>query len=248
MLRRMSPLWMVVLLWLWACPSWAQVVIEDASSSSGNFADTLTFSHVSQGSNRYLLCAVQWTAGTPETVSSVTFNGTALSSIDKVGGTAGFPTVELFGLVAPASTTADVVVTMSEAVDFVLIAGCVTFSGVNQTTPTSGYLEQTGTISPDAQPSLTVTSATNDFVLNALCTDGDASGTVGSGQTSQWSAGGSSSAGHASTEAGASSVVMDYSALASFTEYAHAAINIKQATGGGGEATPRNLMLMGVGQ
>lgn len=217
---------------------WAAVAIEDTSSSSASFADTLTFSHVSQGANRYLVCAVQWTADsvTPETVSSVTFNGSALTSIDKIGGTAGFPTVELLGLVAPASTTANVVVTLSAAVDFVLTAGCVTFSGVDQTTPNSGYQEQTGTVSPDGQPSLTVTSATDDYVLNALCTDGDSAVTVGAGQASAWINGGSSaSAGSASTKAGATSVVMSYGDLANFTEYAHSALNIKASSGSGAE-------------
>lgn len=238
----MRRLWLLVSLLLFASPVWAAVAVEDASSANAAFADSLTFAHVSQGSDRYLLCAVHWTAAspTPETVSSVTFNGTSLTSIEKVGGTAGFPTVELFALVAPAVTTANVVVTMSVAVTFQLIAGCVTFSGVNQSTPTSGYLEQTGTISPDGQPSLTVTSATDDMVLNALTTDGDGSVTVGGGQTTQWiNLGSSAAAGHGSTEPGASSVTMSYSELASFTEYAHAAINIQQATGGGGpDVTP----------
>ena len=99
-----------------------------AISSGGN--STETFSHtVSAGSNRLLLVGTSNDLSTAHVVSSVAFNGVALTNIISSGDSNKL--VELWGLVAPVVQTANIVITYDGAVKGGSWA--ITYSGIDQT-------------------------------------------------------------------------------------------------------------------
>lgn len=90
----------------------ADITRDTPSSAAGDFVDTLTWTHtVGSGSDRYLIVAVALKDNTA--VSGVTFNGTALTLIGARfnGQKAG---AEMWGTIAPATGTFNVVVAMSK--------------------------------------------------------------------------------------------------------------------------------------
>jgi len=120
---------------------------------------------------------------------------------------AGF--VQMFYLKAPASGTHAVQVTLNGGTAD-LEGGSVSFTGVDQTTPVRNIATTSGS---GTTPSVSVTSAPGDLVVDAMVTGCD--GGITSSQTVRWlrqancdSAGGN---GAQSTAAGAASVTMGYS-------------------------------------
>ena len=112
-------------------------------TGTANNTNIITLSYTTgSGNNRLLLVGVSFSATTAMTVSSVTFGGTALTSV----GTSNNGTtrrVAIYRLTAPAaSTTADVVVNFSGAV--YAVASAVSFAGVNQCNPLGAFLGATG--------------------------------------------------------------------------------------------------------
>jgi hypothetical protein len=219
------------------------VAYESAAADGSAFSETATVSITPSGSDRILIASVGWgTDSTGKTVSSVVFNGsenfTRIGGIDSSTGTD--IAVDLWYLLNPTATTANVVATISAAPSAGTVLGVMAFSGAGGV---SGLQTTEGIVSPDGQPSVTVTSAVGDMVIDALvCED---SGLIpGADQTERYEhveVGATTLAG--STEAGASSVTMSYSDVGTFNKYVYAAVNITAAV-----AAPTNVYVPGTSQ
>jgi hypothetical protein len=187
------------------------VAIDVASSSpTTNSVATKSWSHTVSGSNRLLLVMVQWNQpNNSETVSSVTYGGTALTQVGSnvvAGGSGLDRCTALFRLTAPATGTANIVVTMSAACTF--FAGAVSFTGVDQTTPLG--TPQTATTTTAATLSTTTSSAASNLVFSAATIRTTGSITVPA--TSEWNVLiGTNNRYGGSVQPGAASVTTTYS-------------------------------------
>lgn len=178
---------LVCLLFLAAVSSRAQAQIAfDASSSANTGAvdqTSLTWSHtVGAGSNRILVVGVSIRNSAGQTVSSVTYAGVGLTFIGaQSNGTNS--RIEMWRLLAPATGTNSIVVTMSAGAHFV--GGAASFTGVDQTTPLGTFVSATGNTST---PTVNASSATGEVVIDTLAMRGSADTitSVGAGQTQRW--------------------------------------------------------------
>lgn len=195
----------------------------DAVASTNGDGSSFTFSHTCTGSELYLIVGVSLLVSVGRSVTGVTYNTVALGSLgeNSISSTYG---VSLWGLKAPATGAHNVVVSTGGPPDSVA-CGSLSFTGVDQTTPTSNFTTATGT---SANPAVTVSSAVNDFVV-AVCIDaGSTSLTVD--QTLRWNLilGTDTPRGGGATAAGASSVTTTFTG--SNTSWACSGINIKSST------------------
>ncbi|MGE3820138.1 MAG: hypothetical protein AB7I30_12015, partial [Isosphaeraceae bacterium] len=159
-------------------------------------------------------------------MSSETYGGTPLTQAGFKSEGTGKVRSELWYLTAPVVGTANVVVTMAESVSFV--AGSTVFSNVAQTSPFSTVT--TGADKPD--PSITVTSAVGELVIDAVADRSVDSEAVGTGQGLLWThKNGTSSSdawGGSSSRAGAASVTMSWSTAGSGAgEWAAVVVSLK---------------------
>ena len=137
------------------------VAVDKYNSTPANSGSSinLTLSGVT-GTNRYLLVAVSLgsaaTVNVPpltdfpvRNVNSVTSNGTALTRLGYSEYTTTTPIrarTEIWGLKAPPTGTNTIVVTLNGALDTYrhAVVGAISFTGVNQGTPTNTVASQTG--------------------------------------------------------------------------------------------------------
>ena len=179
------------------------VIAVDTVSSAQTNAATLTFAHTTgTGSNRLLLVGA---AASNRTVSSVTYNGIALTFVGGVSDTgAPQPRAEIWSLTNPPSGTFNVVVTLTGSAN--MVAGATTFTGINQTNPLGTLASATSTLSVNAS------SATNELVFDSAC--GSASMTPNASQTQRWNLQQGTIYGGASTKPGATSDTMSWAGSA----------------------------------
>ncbi|OLE54034.1 MAG: hypothetical protein AUG51_10460 [Acidobacteria bacterium 13_1_20CM_3_53_8] len=150
----------------------AQVVF-DSASSNGAFDNagvtSLSWSHtVGSGSNRLLIVGVSTFTNAPlpvMRVTGVTYGGTPLTRIATQLAPDNQSAIEMFQLVNPPSGTANVAVNLL-AVNYV-VGGSASFSNVNQTTPTRTPQTNSGT---GTSPTVTVTSAPSEIVIDTVGT------------------------------------------------------------------------------
>ena len=146
------------------------VAVDAESDVSGGNVSSLSWSHTTSGNNRLLIVSVGMARIEPLSVSGITYGGTPLTLIgvsDNTCCTPGRPRVEMWKLVAPATGTNTVVVTLSGTNDSV-IGAAVSYTGVNQTTPLGTFAAANNS---DATPSVTVTSAAGELVQDAMAWD-----------------------------------------------------------------------------
>ena len=217
----------------------AQIVVDTVSTGTRTVngaagAFTFSFSHTTTagGTNRLLVVGVSInaTANTNSTVTGITYGVQTLTRTLGSGGTAANPMrVEVWYLVAPATGTANVVVTGNKSGGNKLgvVAGAITFTGTYQASPIRTSGSNVGT-SNTAQ--MIVASSGGDVVLDTLAVVEGTSVTPGASQTSAWdtSSGGTGqdAAGTGSTSAGAASVTMT-EALSASTAWTLGAISIR---------------------
>lgn len=154
-------------------------VATSSSTSGSSSVATLTWNHVSSGTNRLLVVQVSTTS---TTVSGITFNGVALTQ--GVANTHGTIDNEQWYLVAPTVGTYPIVVTLESS--STITAGAETFNTVNQSVPIGVTQTATGT---STTPSLVLTTgADNSVVLDSLATNVlPIVYTPGAGQQVNWS-------------------------------------------------------------
>jgi hypothetical protein len=196
-----------------SAPPPAVIAVDNVSSTNSGSANasSLTWAHTVSGSNRYLVVGVSINNENSGTVSGVTYNGQALTSL----GTATNGTnarVEMWGMLAPPTGTHNVVVTLSTSQRFT--AGAVSFTGVHQTTPLGTLASNTGT---SLSASVAASSASGEVVVDVVAKkNSDSTLTVGADQTQRWnevttnSTTSNNVVGAASTEPGAASVTMSW--------------------------------------
>src|SRR5437870_5275012 len=181
----------------------------DAASAcaSGNSAG-FTWAHtVSSGNDRLLLVGLSLAPRQNQKVQSVTFNGQSLTRV-AFRNNSNESRAEVWQLVAPASGTHSIVVTMNAATAAETVCGATSWTGVDQSDPIGGVVEAKGT---SDQASVDVPTTGGDVVHDVLAVSGDVTATVGSGQTSHWNdavAAGVRGAG--SDEPGAGTVTMSW--------------------------------------
>ncbi len=190
-----------------------------SSATTGSVAaSTLTFSHtVNDGANGILIVEIASQHGSPaDPVASVTYGGQSLSQVGAANLFGNDETADIWYLLAPTVGTANIVVNVVSSCHFV--AGATDYFGVNQTAPFGALVTTTGNSST---PSVAVTSAAGQLVVDSLVTAGQAISIVptGPGQTQLWSqetgTAASDALGGASYQAGAASVTMSWSQSAS---------------------------------
>lgn len=165
-------------------PAAEAAITADAATSASTAAataTTLSWSHTVSGSDRILIVGVSVNGNTA--VSTVTFAGTALTNIASANQGSSV-SVSLWYLVNPAAGTGTVTVTTSGSARFV--AGAVSYTGVNQSSPLGTAVTDKGSAS---SASLTTTSVANDLVVDLLAHRGDLTTnpiTPGAGQTARW--------------------------------------------------------------
>jgi hypothetical protein len=181
-----------------------------SQSATTNSVSSKSWSHTVSGANRLLLVMVQWNQpSNSETVSSVTYGGTALTQVGSnviAGGSGLDRCTALFRLIAPATGTANIVVTMSAACTF--LAGGTSFTGVDQTTPLG--TPQTATTTTAATLQTTTSSAATNLVFAAATVR--TTGSLSVPGTSRWNVLiGTNNRYGGSVQAGAASVTTTYS-------------------------------------
>lgn len=185
------------------------VSVDNVSRLSGGQDTTYTFSHtVGSGSNRMLIVGVSLLdTGTGKEVGSVTYGGTSMTQITNLTGSG--IRIQIFRLMAPAEGTANIVVDIEGISANKAALGAISYFGVDQGTPTEN---QTSLSSEGTSSSISVTSETDDLVMDIVGTDKAIADTAaGPGQTRRWTAAAESGKEtSSSTESGASSVTMDW--------------------------------------
>ncbi|MFN2374958.1 MAG: hypothetical protein ABR538_00350, partial [Candidatus Binatia bacterium] len=184
---------------LWAVPSAHAAVGFNFASSTNSEADPFSFSHTTAGVDRLLTVCVA--VENNVAVSGITFNGVALTQFFSLN-SGGDLRVELWRLVNPPVATANVVVNMAEGKK--VVAGALSFTGVDQTTPID--IPAVSASNSATGPNVSVASAVDDMVADCLGTKKNptTAPTVGALQTSRWNREqGGSIRGTGSTEPGA---------------------------------------------
>ena len=162
----------------------------DASSyvvAPSKTATTASWSHtVGTGSNTLLAVGVSVENPSTQTnnVTSVTYGGTALTRIGTqslISGTS-FYLTEIWYLLSPASGTATITVNVNNSAS--IVAGAVSFTGVNLSNPTGTFISTTGN---GKSASVNAATVAGDMVLDTLTTTGGGRfANVGAGQTIRW--------------------------------------------------------------
>jgi uncharacterized repeat protein (TIGR01451 family) len=206
-------------------PATAQVAVDSESNNYGTLggfgATTLTISHTTgTGTNRLMLVGVSMNIanGNTAAVTSVTNGTTALTLLGAHNDAGGTRRVEMWYLLAPASGTATVTVTVNIPgfVNEGVAAGVMTFTGVDQTVPLGAFNSADGTASDctggtTGCSSLDVPGVVNGMIMDTLATSENQTVTINGPQTSEWndSSGNTSTTGvrgTGSTRTGAPSV------------------------------------------
>jgi hypothetical protein len=216
--------------WTQAAAGGGSVAIaHDADSYTSVVGGTtsLTWAHTCTGSNLILLVGIyDYTA---KSVTGVTYNGTALT----LGNQTDYVGAVCFNYYYYWDTSAhgavptgahNIVVSFTGTAN--LYAGGVSFTGVHQTTPFRGTFAANG--GNDQYPTVTISSATGDMVVDFAVVDGEGSAaTPGASQTQnfgvqayQYEA--------SSRKAGAASVTMSWTNGAS-NYWSTQAVSLKQA-------------------
>jgi hypothetical protein len=206
--------------------SWAQVLAVgtgDISTGTGN-GSSVSFSHDVSGSDRVLMVGVSMSNPGARTVSSITYDGQALSFVGSENNSNDKSRIEIWSLVAPNTGTNNLVVTLSGANGDGFVVGAMTFTGVDQDTPLGTFSSASG---HSAGGSTVVSSAAGELVFSTLNIQTTANDDLipGAGQTEHWDLHQNRADGGGSTAPGAASVTMSWSF--GKDEWALGAVSIK---------------------
>lgn len=182
----MKWLFFTLLLCLFASPCFAAVAYDASSSTNGSGLSSIGTTHTTSGSNRLLVCTLFLASGGgAATVTGVTYNGVALTNKGSVSPDS-TNYANMWFLVAPASGSNSWVFSLdSSANTDHVVAGCVSFTGANQTTPLG-----TAQTTYDIVTGLSVTVPTNglgyDVAYSAYGSAGCVTRTPGGSQTQRF--------------------------------------------------------------
>lgn len=162
--------------------AFAQVAFDAAAGGNtpNGGASSVTVALTTSGSNRFLKCGAATNGNSP----TATYAGVSMTCDTAV--TSGLVKVYDCALVAPTTGNNNFVFTPNG--DSVIAAGCISMTNVDQTTPQSARVTNTGTTSP-ATVNVTCSASGQMLVDIAGSQKNGASAstlTVGSGQTQRW--------------------------------------------------------------
>ncbi len=231
-----------VVLSLCAAPSWAALAIDSASSAGCGSCTSLSWSHTVSGTNRLLVVGPSG-YDTADSVTGATYNSVSMTVVPSSSTSNGNHTISQYGLIAP-STGANTVLVSATGPMTDLGAGAVSYTDAHQTTPFGTAVTATGT---STTPTVNVSSAADEIVVDALNILHNGTLTVGAGQTQRWQAiGGSGFIKYAgSTETGSATTTMSW-ANSTSQAWAISAVPVKPV--GAAAATVRLRTFVGVGQ
>lgn len=216
------------------------LAIDAVSSTSGNGAGPFSWSHTCSGSDRVLFVGISH-YDSNDTVSGVTYNSVAMTAVPSGATNNGQFYVSLWYLIAPATGSNTVSVSMTGSV-FDIGMAAISFTGSHQTTPYGTAVTATGS---STTPSVVASSASDEIVLDTLTIVHSGTLSVGADQTSRWNTNTANAfikmAG--STEPGVASTTMSWSNSTS-QDWAIVAVPVKPTATG---VTLRQLCLTGVG-
>lgn len=154
------------------------VNFDNASTADNLASSTLTFSHtVGTQDDMILLVAVRTTGVV--TISSVTYNGVALTFLN---GASNVARLEFWYLIAPPTGANNVVITTNIAATSIQ-GGASSYYGVDQENP---ILNNNTAVGSSGALSVTVTSNPDDMVVDAAGQGASSVLTVGGSQTQRW--------------------------------------------------------------
>ena len=172
----------------------AQVAVDAETNSNKELTGSgnLTFAHTTTttGTNLLMLVGVSMniTNSTATTVSSVTYNGTALKSLGAQNDAGNTRRVEMWYLLAPSTGSHNVVVNVTVTTNKTIgvVAGAITFTGVDQTVPLGSFASASG--AGAGYSSLDVSSVVNGMVLDTVAIGGPETITIPGPQLQEWNA------------------------------------------------------------
>ena len=170
----------------------AQVSVDAATNSAAELTGTssLTFAHTTTttGSKLLLLVGVSMNIknSPTTTVSGVTYNGTALTSLGFQNDAGNTRRVEMWYLPNPSTGNKNVVVSVNITAGKTVgvVAGAITFTGVDQTVPLGSFVSANGTAGGYSQ--LDVPSVVHGMVIDTLAIGGTETVAVPGPQASEW--------------------------------------------------------------
>ena len=165
----------------------------DAASNSGYqaAASSYSWSHTCTGANRYLTVDISMLS-LAQTVSSITYNSVALTLIGVKNSISGAARVEQWGLVAPATGSNTIAVTLSGSIASAGTA--VSYTGVHQTYPTEGFNSAQATNVGAADASVAITPIADNCWVHAAVASDDTSITANQTSRNNVTGGGGSGA------------------------------------------------------
>lgn len=193
------------------------------TSTTGNVASSLTFSHTPAGTNRLIVVGTYASDATDANrpVTGITFNGVALTKANETDDAPNNFTAGLWYLVAPAASAQNVVVTYTGSCSDIA-AFAISLTGVNQTNPLDAATGGLTAAANSASKSITVVTA-NSWVVDCVLLFGiDLGLSADAGQTERLNGSGvfdrlASTKGPVST----GSVSMGWSGASSSPNWAH---------------------------
>lgn len=231
---------LLLLLLILPTQGWAAVAVDSRAQGTGTTTSPQTTSFTVNSASP-LIVSVSWQGA--QTLSGVTWNGTAMSLIGQQDDSIGIAKTGVYGLANPATGTHDVVVTWSANPD---TANSFMISTTGGDTSTGWRTAYKRSDTDGTGPGITVVDSQNGDIVfhaatmfaNPMTFDGGEDVT----STQDDSIVGGTTSGGLSTKAatGASTVV----GATDVTFYSEVGVSVFATA----SAAPRNLMLMGVGQ
>lgn len=226
---------------LWPASSFGALAEDAVSSANCSGCSSLTWAHTTSGANRCLLVnATVYDAD--DFLNVATYN--AVNAPVVVGSLAYSAPHNAAGfmLAAPATGSNSVNLTTGPSSATELTGAAISFTGCDQTTPAGTPAVATGN---STTPSVTVSSAAGEIVVDNLSILHSGTLTVGAGQTEKWNAIASGFTKYAgSSEPGAGSNTMSWLNSTAQT-WALSGIPVRPVSVGGGSGTGLRMRMRG---
>ncbi|MBA2541471.1 MAG: hypothetical protein H0V17_17650 [Deltaproteobacteria bacterium] len=152
------------------------------SGTTVGFSNSLTFQHeVGVGANRILLVGISISfAGS--LVTSVTYGAAALTRAGAINAPSSDGRVEIWALRAPASGAASVLILLDDA-SSTIVAGAVSFSGVDPATPLGPFNSASAS---SGDPSITVATTAGEVAFGVVMWNGGDYSSLSTAQQQAW--------------------------------------------------------------
>mgnify|MGYP001558318841 CR=1 FL=1 len=205
------------------------VAFQSVVTASGQLVSSLSWSHTAAGSDRLGIIDACLKPDTVTVSSAAWGTGNAATIVSSIVFS---DDTEMWRRIAPPASAQTVSVTLSAQADEI-IAASRNYTGAHQTTPLGTAATNSGT---STAPTVTVTSASGELVIETNGFDNDTTGTAGAGQTERYDQAPFGLSHRGSDEAGAApNVVMSYSLLGAANDWQIVGVSIKPVAAGGTE-------------